>query len=178
MPRVYTKEYEYSKKVFRKYYSGKFKYRNIVPYIIFQVLTTMAFIVPGVMFAVIYWGISNPITKYLFWKEELRYNKGLISKYQFIFSKENITIRRNQEEEITLDYSTFKKIKNDRKGLYLLSRNKDFFIPKTEIENLEELKELLEEVKNVKIKLPKLPKEKKQKLITHEIEENGTKVEE
>ena len=77
-----------------------------------------------------------------------------------------------------MDYSTFKKIKNDRKGLYLLSRNKDFFIPKTEIENLEELKELLEEVKNVKIKLPKLPKEKKQKLITHEIEENGAKAEE
>ena len=152
---VYTKEFEYNKRVFNKYYKGKFKYCNIVPYIIFQVLTTLAFIIPGVMFAIIYWFISNPITKRMFWKEELKYNKGLISKYQFIFNEENVTIKRNSDEELLIYYKTFKKIRNDEKGVYLISKTKDFFIPNKEIEELPELVNLLKKVRNAKIKLLK-----------------------
>ena len=159
MPNVCTKEFEYNKKVFNKYYRGKFKYRNLALYIVFQILTTMFLIVPGIMFAIIYWGISNPITKYLYWKEELKYNKGLISKYQFIFNEDYLTIKRNNEEELTVEYKVFKKIKNDKKGIYLLSKDRDFFIPMSEVENLEELANILEDVSNAKIKLPKVKAE-------------------
>lgn len=152
---VYTKEFEYNKRVFNKYYKGKFKYRNITPYIIFQVLTTLAFIIPGIMFAIIYWFITNPITKCIFWKEELKYNKGLISKYQFIFNEDQVLIKRNSNEELPIYYKTFKKIRNDQNGVYLLSKQKDFFIPNKEIEELPELVNLLKKVRNAKVKIVK-----------------------
>lgn len=152
MQTIMTHEFEYNKKVFNKYYRGKFKYRNKTLYIIFQVITTLFLIVPGILFAIIYWGITNPITKYLLWKEEIKYNKGNNTKYQFFFNQDNITIKRN-DEELSVVYNTFKKIRNDKNGVYLLSRNKDFFIPITEIENLEDLANILKNIKIAKIKL-------------------------
>ena len=58
----------------------------------------MAFVFPGILFGVIYWFISNPITKSSLWKEVLYDNKGNLPLYRFFFLEDKLVVRRNRVE--------------------------------------------------------------------------------
>lgn len=149
---VFSNEFEYTKKIFNRYYSAEFNARSLGAYIALQIVTLMSFVFPGILFAIIYWTISNPITKSSLWKEILYDNKGNLPIYKFFFKEEELVVRRNRTEECTMQYSQFKKIIMNKKGVLFLSKQRDFYLPIEEVKNVEELKEILKKFKNCKVK--------------------------
>lgn len=149
---VFSNEFEYTKKIFNRYYNAEFNARSLGAYIALQIVTLMSFVFPGILFAIIYWAISNPITKSSLWKEMLYDNKGNLPIYKFFFKEEELVVRRNRTEECTMQYSQFKKIIMNKKGVLFLSKQRDFYLPIEEVKNVEELKEILKKFKNCKVK--------------------------
>ena len=149
---IFSNEFEYTKKIFNRYYSAEFSARSLGAYIALQIVTLIPFVFPGILFAIIYWAISNPITKSSLWKEMLYDNKGNLPIYKFFFKEEELVVRRNRTEECTMQYSQFKKIIMNKKGVLFLSKQRDFYLPIEEVKNVEELKEILKKFKNCKVK--------------------------
>ena len=149
---IFSNEFEYTKKIFNRYYSAEFNARSLGAYIALQIVTLIPFVFPGILFAIIYWAISNPITKSSLWKEMLYDNKGNLPIYKFFFKEEELIVRRNRTEECTMQYSQFKKIIMNKKGVLFLSKQRDFYLPIEEVKNVEELKEILKKFKNCKVK--------------------------
>ena len=149
---IYSKEFEYTKKVFNRYYKTEFIQRSLVSYVILQLFTLFPFVFPGVLFAIIYWFVSNPITKSSLWKEVLYDNKGNLPLYRFFFLEDKIVIRRNRVEECSMDYAEFKKIIMNKRGIIFLSKKADFYLPIEQVKNVDELKEILRKIKNCKVK--------------------------
>lgn len=149
---IYSSEFEYTKKIFNIYYKKEFVQRSLVSYIILQILTLCMFTFPGILFAIIYWLISNPITKGSLWRATLYENKGRLPLYRFFFSDDSLIVRRNRNEELVMKYKDFKKIIIDKKGILFLSKKHDFFLPIEEIRNIDEIKEILKVNKNCKVK--------------------------
>ena len=149
---IFSNEFEYTKKIFNRYYKAEFNARSLGAYIALQIVTLIPFVFPGILFAIIYWAISNPITKSSLWKEMLYDNKGNLPIYKFFFKEEELVVRRNRTEECTMQYSQFKKIIMNKKGVLFLSKQRDFYLPIEEVKNVEELKEILKKFKNCKVK--------------------------
>ena len=149
---IYTNEFEYTKKIFNRYYSAEFFSRSLAGYIILQILLLNMLIVPGILFALIYWLVTNPITKASQWRHIIFENKGNQPLYRFFFEENSLVIRRNRVEECTMQYKDFKKIIFNKKGLIFLSKTQDFYIPVEEIKNKEEIIEILSKADNVKFK--------------------------
>ena len=149
---IYTNEFEYTKKVFNEYYRAEFGQRGLAGYIVLQILLLNCFIVPGVVFAIIYWCITNPITKASQWRNFIFANKGRQPLYRFFFNENSLVIRRNRVEECTIPYKDFKKIVFTKKGIIFLSKVQDFFIPVDELKNKNEIIEVLQSAENVKLK--------------------------
>ena len=51
-----------------------------------------------------------------------------------------------------MEYSDFKKIIMNKKGIVFLSKKADFYLPIEEVKNVNELKEILRKIKNCKVK--------------------------
>ena len=149
---IFSNEFEYTKKIFNRYYRQEFKSRSLGAYIALQILTLMSFTFPGILFALIYWLVSNPITKSSLWKEVLYENKGNLPIYKFFFKDEELVVRRNRTEECTMKYDQFKKIIMNKNGIVFLSKQRDFYLPIEEVKNVDELKEILKKFKNCKVK--------------------------
>lgn len=149
---IYSNEFEFTKKDFKKYYAGEFKYRSMGGYITIQILSLFALFIPGVLFAIIYWCISNPITKSSLWKGMLYQNKGNLIIYRFFFTEDTLIIRKNRNEELRINYANFKKIRMNKNGFFFLSKNGDFYLPIEQVKNITEIKEILSKLPNAKIK--------------------------
>lgn len=149
---IYTNEFEYTKKVFNRYYRLEFYQRSLVGYIVLQILLLNCFFVPGALFAIIYWCITNPITKRSQWRNFLFDNKGNQPLYRFFFNENTLVVRRNRVEECTMQYKDFKKIVYTKNGIIFLSKTQDFFVPIETLKNKEEVKEILSNAQNVKFK--------------------------
>jgi RNA polymerase subunit RPABC4/transcription elongation factor Spt4 len=52
---VFSNEFEYTKKIFNRYYNAEFNARSLGAYIALQIVTLMSFVFPGILFAIIYW---------------------------------------------------------------------------------------------------------------------------
>lgn len=149
---IYTNEFEYTKKIFNRYYRTEFVCRSLAGYIILQIFLLNMLILPGILFALIYWFITNPVTKASQWRHIVFENKGNQPLYRFFFEENTLVVRRNRVEECTMQYKDFKKIVFNKKGLIFLSKTQDFYIPVEEIKNKEEIIEILSKADNVKFK--------------------------
>lgn len=150
---IYSNEFEYTKKIFNRYYKEEFIQRSLAGYIIIQILLLCALTFPGVLFALIFWLISNPLTKSSLWKGIIYENKGNQPIYRFFFTDEKLIVRRNRVEECTIEYKKFKKIVMNKKGILFLSKERDFYLPLEYVKNSKEIAEILGTQKNAKIKL-------------------------
>lgn len=150
---LYTNEFEYTKKIFNQYYKAEFISNSLAGYIVLQILLTNFLFVPGVVFAIIYWCVTNPITKQSQWRNFLFDNNGNQPLYRFFFEENTLVVRRNRVEECTMQYKDFKKIVFTKSGLMFISKKQDFFIPIEEIKNKEEIIEVLSNANNVNFKL-------------------------
>lgn len=150
---LYTNEFEYTKKIFNQYYRAEFISNSLAGYIVLQILLTNFFFIPGVIFAIVYWCITNPITKASRWQNFLFDNNGNQPLYRFFFEENTLIVRRNRVEECSMQYKDFRKIVFKKSGLMFISKKQDFFIPMTEIKNKEEIIEVLTKAKNVNFKL-------------------------
>lgn len=150
---IYSNEFEYTKKIFNRYYKEEFIQRSLAGYIIIQILLLCALTFPGVLFALIFWLISNPLTKSSLWKGIIYENKGNQPIYRFFFTDDKLIVRRNRVEECTIEYKKFKKIVMNKKGILFLSKERDFYLPLEYVKNSKEIAEILGSQKNAKIKL-------------------------
>ena len=163
---IYSNEFEYTKTIFNRYYKQEFIQRSLASYIVIQILLLGFFTFPGVLFALIFWLISNPITKSSVWRGIIHENKGNQPIYRFFFTetelivkenmdrkKRNLIVRRNRCEECCIEYNKFKKIIMNNKGILFLSKKRDFYLPLEYVKNIDEIKEILSTVKKAKIKI-------------------------
>lgn len=149
---IYTNEFEYTKKVFNRYYNAEFVNNGLGSYIALQIILLNLLVIPGIAFAFIYWVITNPITKAAQWRNFLFENKGNQPLYRFFFNENSLVVRRNRVEECTMQYKDFKKIIYSKSGILFVSKTQNFFIPLEELKNREEIKEILLKA-NVKFKI-------------------------
>ena len=150
---IYSNEFEYTKTIFNRYYKQEFIQRSLASYIVIQILLLGFFTFPGVLFALIFWLISNPITKSSVWRGIIHENKGNQPIYRFFFTETELIVRRNRCEECCIEYNKFKKIIMNNKGILFLSKKRDFYLPLEYVKNIDEIKEILSTVKKAKIKI-------------------------